>query len=253
MSDDLVEGRQPLYATLASTLRGEILDGKYSPSNALPSEEELAELFKVSRNTVRQALRDLRDEGFISSHPGIGTIVRKPVRNALFHPVNSIDDLLQFIGNTQLKALAEKEIFAGDNLCKKLGFDRNLPMAGATFIRHPIGTQSPMGYVMIYVQPRYAEALVLPPDCSTPVYQRIEQLFDVRVAEIRQDVSAVSLNAEFARALQTRRGSAALQIRRYFYGVDRSLLQASISYFPSCRYVQSTRFPADTGRSAVLS
>ena len=63
-------GRQPLYAALATLLIQDIRDGKYRPLSTLPTEKELGERYGVSRQTVRQALRSVRDLGLISSHEG---------------------------------------------------------------------------------------------------------------------------------------------------------------------------------------
>jgi GntR family transcriptional repressor for pyruvate dehydrogenase complex len=64
-------------------LRQSILDGFYSPGDRLPSERELTEQFKVSRVTVREALKNLETNGLIAIKRGMnaGTYVSelKPV------------------------------------------------------------------------------------------------------------------------------------------------------------------------------
>ena len=47
---------EPLYKQVAAVLRQAIADGEYEPGGALPSEAVLAERYKVSRPTVRQAI-----------------------------------------------------------------------------------------------------------------------------------------------------------------------------------------------------
>ena len=51
-------------------LRGAILSGLFRDGNRLPSETKLAEQFKVSRATIREALRGLAEGGLISKIPG---------------------------------------------------------------------------------------------------------------------------------------------------------------------------------------
>lgn len=55
-----------------------ILDGTLPPGERIPSERELAELLNVSRASVRDALRELENHGFIDRKPGRGTIVLAP-------------------------------------------------------------------------------------------------------------------------------------------------------------------------------
>lgn len=66
---------EPLYLQIANYLRGQIANGTFVPSAALPSEAELTALLEVSRPTVRQALSLLMEEGLIERVPGRGTFV----------------------------------------------------------------------------------------------------------------------------------------------------------------------------------
>ncbi len=68
----------PLYVQIRDTLRRQILDGSYEVHERLPSENEMMNTFGVSRITIRQALRDLHNEGLVFSAQGKGTFVSKP-------------------------------------------------------------------------------------------------------------------------------------------------------------------------------
>lgn len=69
---------QPLYVQIRDSLRNKILEGGYAIHERLPSENELMIHFDVSRITIRQALRDLHNEGLVFSAQGKGTYVSKP-------------------------------------------------------------------------------------------------------------------------------------------------------------------------------
>ncbi len=66
----------PRHRKLYDTLRKHIIDGVYSRGDLLPSENELCQLFSMTRPTVRQALGRLENDGLISKHQGKGSIVR---------------------------------------------------------------------------------------------------------------------------------------------------------------------------------
>lgn len=68
--------RVPKYLELKEWLLRGMLDGRFRPGTALPSENELSQQFQVSRITVRQALDLLRAGGLVSSHQGKGYFVR---------------------------------------------------------------------------------------------------------------------------------------------------------------------------------
>src|SRR3982751_2777857 len=59
---------------VGDVLRHQVLAGAY-PDRVLPGEPALCRDFGVSRNTVREALVLLRDEGLVERVPGVGTTV----------------------------------------------------------------------------------------------------------------------------------------------------------------------------------
>ena len=68
----------PLYVQIAESLLERIRIGELVPEQRLPSERELSKSLKVSRMTLRAALRVLDNKGFLVRRPGDGTYVAKP-------------------------------------------------------------------------------------------------------------------------------------------------------------------------------
>ncbi|KAB1112428.1 GntR family transcriptional regulator [Micromonospora aurantiaca] len=79
MTDDL-GAKAPKYLQIAAQLRREVREGKFKPDNRLPAETALAERFRVSPITLRNAIGVLRAEGLIESRHGVGTFVRESRR-----------------------------------------------------------------------------------------------------------------------------------------------------------------------------
>lgn len=69
------------YELLQAELRQQIENGTFHPGDKLPSENELCTVYKVSRNVVRQALRNLEIEGLTETKKGIGTFCRSRYRD----------------------------------------------------------------------------------------------------------------------------------------------------------------------------
>src|SRR4030043_738737 len=65
----------PIYYQIKQTIKGWIVNKEFGPGNKIPSENELADRFNVSRLTVRQAISQLIQEGFLNSRRGEGTFV----------------------------------------------------------------------------------------------------------------------------------------------------------------------------------
>lgn len=82
MSQIKTERRSPVarWGQIARLLRRQIELRELSPGEQLPSENELAEQFGVSRITVRQALSSLADDGYVYRRHGAGTFVSDTVK-----------------------------------------------------------------------------------------------------------------------------------------------------------------------------
>ena len=65
----------PMYRQIAEDLRGRIGSGELAPGSQLPTELELREKYKASRNTVRDAVKWLTNLGLVVTRPGQGTFV----------------------------------------------------------------------------------------------------------------------------------------------------------------------------------
>ena len=67
----------PLHRQLFLVLHDEIDRGVIAPGDALPTEQTLCDQFGVSRITVRRALADLAEQGYIERRQGVGSFVRQ--------------------------------------------------------------------------------------------------------------------------------------------------------------------------------
>src|ERR1700692_2807073 len=67
----------PLHRQLYLVLHDEIDRGVIAPGGALPTEQTLCDQFGVSRITVRRALADLAEQGYIERRQGVGSFVRQ--------------------------------------------------------------------------------------------------------------------------------------------------------------------------------
>lgn len=66
---------QSLAAELTGRLREQIVSGTLSPGQKLPTEQELAEAWRVSRTVVREAIAALKSEHLVITRQGVGAFV----------------------------------------------------------------------------------------------------------------------------------------------------------------------------------
>ena len=72
------ESRIPYYIQLMDILKEKVQLGNWNPGDQILGEQDLCELYGVSRTVVRQALRELELEGVVNRRKGKGTFISLP-------------------------------------------------------------------------------------------------------------------------------------------------------------------------------
>ena len=103
-----------IYEEVVSQIHALICDGRFKAGDQLPAERELAETFKVSRTSVREALRALETQGLIVSRTGTGNFVADLPVESLVGPLARllIDEKTALADVFEMRKLIEPQIAA---------------------------------------------------------------------------------------------------------------------------------------------
>jgi DNA-binding GntR family transcriptional regulator len=227
------------YLQVARTLRKEIVDGVYPVGSQLPTEQQLCERFEVSRYTVREALRRLRDDNLVASRPRAGTlVVPRPETNSYAQDVMSINDLLAFASGAQLTIESNAMVVIDEHLGERTGLSVGTEWLAVRGYRAD-GTSAPVCATEYYINRAFAAVGRLLQRHSGPIFPLIEDLFGVGIVEVRQEIAAVPITPELAEVLQVEVGSAALEMQRTYKTSDGEVAQVTVNTHPSSRYRHS--------------
>lgn len=224
-----------LYMMMVRTLQQEILQGIYPVGTAIPSEAMLAKRFGVSRHTVREALRTMRDAGLVTSRKGFGTLVRRPgERQGYVHQVNTIEDLFPVNVETRYDPVDGSLIRLPEwaKLVPELDDNRTwLKVAG---VRLQPGQTRPFNELDVFVVSRFAGVGRAVGVRSGPVYGIIETIYGEAIGEVTQIFAAFKSDGVLGKALGMKRGDVGMEIRRlYRLASDNSVAMVSFNrYLP---------------------
>ena len=233
------------YLQIARTLRKEIVDGVYPVGSQLPTEHQLCERFAVSRYTVREALRRLREDNLVASRPRAGTrVVPRPATSSYAQDAMSIDDLLAFAAGAQL-TIESNEMVTIDDGDSPLGPDCRPALSGcrcAVTVK-PTARRCPCAERSTTSAARFAAVGRLLHRHTGPIFPLIEDLFGVSIAELHQEIAAVLLSPELADGLGVEAGTAALQMQRTYKTSEGEVAQVTINTHlsSSFRYAMTMR------------
>ena len=111
----------PLYIQLKEMILQRIADGEYLPGEKIPSEREMAAIYKINRNTVKNAINALVEEGILYKVKNTGVYVTKSDNQRMYYFKNSSNEIsstslgaiLKLSGHTVESDVLEKGIVSG--------------------------------------------------------------------------------------------------------------------------------------------
>jgi len=220
MTQDLVQGAEetvdeglPLYLQVASTLRTAILRGIYPVGSRMPTEEALCERFKVSRHTIREALRQLRTDGLITSRPGSRPIVAPPTPRRSEVIAGDIGkDFFDYTIGTRFEIESMETVPLTGVLAEEIGLPAHEQWLCATGYRINVDDGRPTCWNEYYIHEQYALVGRLLARHVGPFIPLLEDLFETRIARITRSIGAVRMPARQAERLGSEAGSPALRI-----------------------------------------
>ncbi|MDP9166977.1 MAG: GntR family transcriptional regulator [Actinomycetota bacterium] len=229
------------YLQVARTLRKDIVDGVYPVGSQLPTEHELCERFSVSRYTIREALRRLRDDNLVSSRPRAGTmVVPRGAPNSYAQENMSINDLLAFASGAELDIESVRMITVDGELAERTGLTAGGEWLAVLGFRQAVDAEYTHCWTEYYINRAYAAVGRLLQRHTGPVFPLIEDLFGVSVVEVHQEIGAVLVGPELAGRLHVGAGTPALEIFRTYRTSDGDVAQITVNTHPAGRFRHST-------------
>ncbi len=232
----------PLYSAVARRLKEDIVNGVYCVGAQLPTETGLCQRFAVSRHTIRDALKILRDEGLVSSRQGAGTVVvPPPAANSFALQAMSINELVAYAANMHTEIQATRTELIEGRLAARLGVASGQEWLVVGGIARTRGKQLPVCWSDYYIHRDYAAVGRLLPRLSGPIFLLIEDLFAVNVAEIEQEIAPALIPPTLAASLKARAGSPAIEVRRTYRTAEDNIIQISTHMHPASRFRHSMK------------
>jgi GntR family transcriptional regulator len=203
----------PLYHQVKDLLLAAIESGQWSSEQQLPNEGKLAELFRVSKITVRQALQELSDLGYIRREQGRGTFVSKTKFGQGPRELMSFTEEMSRHHVAASARVLEKTVSEADlAVAEHLQLRINAPVLVLKRLRladgEPMGIQT--AHIPLDLAPRLAEEDFE----NLSLYDLLQSRYGVHPARSREQYFAISADAESAALLGISVGAAVFAAER---------------------------------------
>lgn len=202
-------------------LRKAILAGEFLPGSQLPSEADLIDMLRVSRTTVREALRSLEEGGLILRRHGVGTFVLEhPIINnfGINYGVSEMIRMANMTPGTSEFNVTEKP--ASDDIAAQLAIEPGSMVKVVERIR--TANDKPVVYSLDFMPISLFGgkeiSLKLQPDFS--LYDFLQNEFNIIIEYGVASITPVKANMKIAEKLAQKKNSILLFVCQIDYQVN---------------------------------
>ena len=235
----MASGSEHVYARIVTALRKDILGGRYVAGTRLPTHSDLCARFGASRNSVREALRKLQEDGLVSSRQGSGTRVEKPSQGVYVHTVDSVDELVQWSLETEYVIERTSLVRADAKLASRLGCSAGRVWLHLQGFRYGGQPRQAVCWTETFIHHAYAGLRTRIRQHRGPIYHLIEQEFGEVLVEVRQTARAVPIPARQAKVLGVAADAPGLEMERTYRTANNRIAEVAFSLHPGSRFTAS--------------
>ncbi len=233
----------PRYYQIKQVIKKWIINQEIGVGEKIPSENELASSFHVSRLTVRQALSQLIQEGFLISKRGDGTYVTdnaKLINSYNLEFSGFMDDLFYQISRSKTKSVDITQRNLQKSIREKLELpeDENeiVQIKRVRYIDNKSFAHT-VNYLPIEIGKRFTKKALL----KKPLLQIMEEDLGILFTEAFQTIEASFADGETARRLGMARGLPVLYVERIMYSANHKPVEFVQSSYRGDRYKYGVR------------
>ena len=223
----------PLYFQIILQLQQAIDSGALKPGDRLEPELELTDQFGVSRPTIRQAIEHLVNEGLVTRHRGVGTVV---VTRSVQRPLaltSLYDDLAAAGLNPTTTVFSIETVPAPPDVAAALTLPTSTAVLWLERLRYADG-------VLFALMQNYLRANLFGPAFEKNDFEKqgLYQLLEgqgVKFHSAKQVISARKATSREARLLVEERGGAVIAVKRTSHGSNDQPLEFGQHVYPGKR------------------
>lgn len=240
----LEKSYKPLYKQLKEKILQDISSQIYKPGDMIPSQNELAKLYDVSRVTVKQALNELIYSGVLSTQKGKGTFVKDlPFDKYTNNRLGGFTESIEKIGyKAYTKVLDVSMIEANQYFARKLQIEIGSPVIHLKRIRSVNGVS--MSLENSYLNKSMISGIEFTKEYldNKSLYRLLEQKADIKFSHAEEKINAILSDVEVSELLKISKAEPILFIKRRTYTIGDKPVEYCENYVRSDVYSFVIRF-----------
>jgi GntR family transcriptional regulator len=235
----------PMYFQIQTQLLEKIKSKQFLPGDLLPSEEELAGIYGVSRMTSRQALQGLTKDGYAYRQKGRGTFVLEPkVEKDITHLLGFSAEMRALGLKSSSRLLRMEVVSAPPEVASALKIGAGLPVLNLHRVRSAEG--APVAIEEVWLPQQQFPGIEKVDFVRRSLYATLYGKYGVRIGAADEVIEARPATPQEAKLLEIAPKSSLLVISRTLLSVEGTPVETGISLYRGDRYRAVIRIPGNS-------
>jgi GntR family transcriptional regulator len=219
----------PLYAQLASYIKIQIKAAFFKPGDKMIAENELCDILKVSRTTIRQCMNRLVDEGLLVRYRGKGSFIADQKMRRNINYMYNFTENIRDAGAVPSSVVLQKEVGPADQIiCEKL----ELPQSNnAVFFlsRLRCADNEPLLFEKTYIPYYLCEGIEIFDFSNTSLYHLLGSRYSLNLFHAVETIEAVIISGDNEKKLKCKGRAPGYKIQRISYLESNTIFEYTTS------------------------
>ena len=219
----IMDSSKPLYLQVEADIKNRILSKQYMPGDKLPTENELSDQYNVSKITIRKAIQNLSDEGYVNKVQGKGIFINFKKDKLYLNKTSGFKESLSSLGHASRHDIIQASFLnADEDIAEKL--------------------MIPMGTKVVYIEDARFPDFITTLSKDRSFYQVMDECYHIRPNHSVLEIDGKAAQSHSADTLKCNVGDPLFSIHKISYDQDGKPIHYSLTTVRCDRvtYVVST-------------
>ena len=226
----------PLHYQIADYLIDQLSRGELDPEERLLPEEELREIFDVSRTTIRKALEHLLKKGLLYRKQGKGTFWTAVARKRRREKLSGINrEIFNVKEETTVSVLQRGRVKASPEISSFLGIAPDEEAMVFKRMRRDENNE-PMSFTINYLPVKLGDRITKQHLGAMTMMETLEKVLDLQLGTVEHQVEITRADAETAERLKISVLDPVLTINTRVYDIEKNPVEIVWTHFVESKY-----------------
>ena len=247
------ESNIPLYAQLATYIKMQIQASVFQPGDKMITENDLCDILKVSRTTVRLSMNRLVDEGLLIRYRGKGSFIASPKLRRNINYLYNFTENIRDSGAIPSSIVLKTEICHADQIIsEKLRLPGNNNYV-FFLSRLRCADKIPIIYENTYIPYYLCKGIETFDFSTTSLYHTLNSQYSLKLFHALETIEAVIINGDYKKKLNCKGAMPGYKIQRISYLESGYILEytTSITRADKCIFRLDLYKNANSSRNSI--